>query len=125
MKIGKRSVIKVGLANLHYSEFEHSRIESHTFSIQRPDGSKGVWQAGGLMRSARQLQTLALETFKDFGEEIVSIRENKDFNSSAIERLSKEKIEGVTAALLPAMQSVETIWSVSLAVHRHIIFSSL
>lgn len=106
MKIGKRSVLKVGLANLHYSEYEHSRIESHTFSIQRPDGTKGVWQAGGLMKSARQLQTLALETFKDFGEEIVSIRENKDFNSSAIERLSKEKIAGVTDTLLPAMQSV-------------------
>lgn len=106
MKIGKRSVLKVGLANLHYSEYEHSRIEARTFSIQRPDGTKGVWQAGGLMKSARQLQTLALETFKDFGEEIVSIRENKDFNSSAIERLSKEKIAGVTDALLPAMQSV-------------------
>lgn len=106
MKIGKRSVLKVGLANLHYSEYEHSRIEAHTFSIQRPDGSKGSWQAGGLMKSARQLQTLALETFKDFGEDIASIRENKDFNSSAIERMSKEKIEGVTAALLPAMQAV-------------------
>ncbi|NYH10454.1 hypothetical protein [Pseudomonas moraviensis] len=58
------------------------------------------------MKSVRQLQTLAPETFKDFGEEIVSIRENKDFNSSAIERLSKEKIAGVTDALLPAMQSV-------------------
>lgn len=106
MKAGKRSVLKVGLANLHYSEYEHSRIESHTFSIQRPDGTKGVWQADGLMKSARQLQTLALETFKDVGEEIISIRENKDFNSSAIERMSKEKIEGVTSALLPAMQTV-------------------
>ncbi|AZE37704.1 hypothetical protein C4K06_4689 [Pseudomonas chlororaphis subsp. aureofaciens] len=106
MKIGKRSVLKVGLANLHYSEYEHSRIEAQTFSIQRPDGTKGTWQAGGLMKSARQLQLLALETFKDAGEDIASIRSNKDFNASAIERMSKEKIEGVTAVLLPAMQSV-------------------
>ena len=106
MKIGKRSVLKVGLANLHYSEYEHSRIEAQTFSIQRPDGTKGTWQAGGLMKSARHLHTLALETFKDAGEDIASIRENKDFNASAIERMSKEKIEGVTAALLPAMQAV-------------------
>jgi len=101
MKIGKRSVLKVGVANLHYSEYEHSRIEAHTFSIQRPNGTKGVWQAGGLMKSVRQLQTLALETFKDFGDETVSIRENKGFNSSAIKRLSKEKIADVTDALLP------------------------
>ncbi|WP_162095898.1 hypothetical protein [Pseudomonas chlororaphis] len=106
MKIGNRSVLKVGLANLHYSEYEHSRIEAQTFSIQRPDGTKGTWQAGGLMKSARQLQLLALETFKDAGEDIASIRSNKDFNASAIERMSKEKIEDVTAALLPAMQSV-------------------
>ncbi|WP_439878081.1 hypothetical protein [Pseudomonas prosekii] len=106
MKIGKRSVLKVGLANLHYSEYDHSRIEAQTFSIHRPDGTKGTWQAGGLMKSARQLHTLALETFKDAGEDIVSIRKNKDFNASAIERMSKEKIEGVTASLLPAMQAV-------------------
>jgi hypothetical protein len=106
MKIGKRSVLKVGLANLHYSEYEHSRVEAHTFTIQCPDGSKATWQAGGLMKSVRKLQTLALETFKDAGEEIVSIKANKDFNASAIERLSKEKIEGMTAALLPAMQDV-------------------
>jgi hypothetical protein len=106
MKIGKRSVLKVGLANLHYSEYEHSRIEAQTFSIQRPDGTKGTWQAGGLMKSARKLQTLALETFKDAGEDIASIRGNKDLNASAIERMSKEKIEGVTVALLPAMQAV-------------------
>ena len=106
MKIGKRSVLKVGLANVHFSEYDHSLIESRTFSVQRPDGSKGTWQAGGLMKSARKLQSLALESFKDTAEEIVSIRENKDFNASAIERLSKEKIAGLTASLLPAMQTV-------------------
>ncbi|EJM22575.1 hypothetical protein PMI24_05796 [Pseudomonas sp. GM25] len=61
------------------------------------------------MSPSASSKTLALETFKDFSEEIVSIRENKDFNSSAIERLSKEKIAGVTDALLPAMQSVARI----------------
>lgn len=106
MKIGKRSVLKVGLANVHYSEYDHSAIESRAFSIQRPDGTKGSWQAGGLMKSVRKLQMLALESFKDSAEEIVSIRENKDFNASAIERLSKEKIESLTRSLLPAMQAV-------------------
>ncbi|MCU1750081.1 hypothetical protein [Pseudomonas sp. 6D_7.1_Bac1] len=106
MKIGKRAVLRVGLTNVHYSEYDHSHIESRTFSVQQADGSKGTWQAGGLMKSARKLQMLALETFKDAGEDIISIRANKDFNAAAIERLSKEKIEGLTAALLPAMQTV-------------------
>jgi len=104
MKIGKRSVLKVGLANLHYSEYEHSQVEARTFNIQRPDGTKGTWQAGGLLKSVRHLQGLSLEAFKDFGEEILSIRENKDLNAAAIERKGKEQIDGIIPALMPAME---------------------
>ncbi|WP_256658883.1 hypothetical protein [Pseudomonas sp. R2-60-08W] len=104
MKIGKRSVLKVGLANLHYSEYEHSQVEARTFNIQRPDGTKGTWQAGGLLKSVRHLQGLALETFKDLGEEILSIRGNKDLNAAAIERKGKEQIDGIVPVLMPAME---------------------
>jgi len=104
MKIGKRSVLKVGLANLHYSEYEHSQVEARTFNIQRPDGTKGTWQAGGLLKSVRHLQGLSLEAFKDLGEEILSIRENKDLNAAAIERKGKEQIDGIIPALMPAME---------------------
>ena len=106
MKIGKRSVLKVGLANLHYSEYDHAHIESRTFGIQRPDGTKVTWQAGGLLKSVRHLQGLALETFKDIGEEILSVRNNKDLNAAAVERMSKEQIDGVVPALMPAMEKV-------------------
>lgn len=106
MNIGKRSVLKVGLANLHYSEYDHARIEARTFGIQRPDGTKCTWQAGGLLKSVRHLQGLALETFKDIGEEILSVRNNKDLNASAVERLGKEQIDGIAPALMPAMEKV-------------------
>lgn len=106
MNIGKRSVLKVGLANLHYSEYDHARIEGRTFGIQRPDGTKCTWQAGGLLKSVRHLQGLALETFKDIGEEILCVRNNKDLNASAVERLGKEQIDGIAPALMPAMEKV-------------------
>jgi hypothetical protein len=106
MKIGKRSVLKVGLANLHYSEYDHAHIESRTFGIQRPDGTKGTWQAGGLLKSVRHLQGLALETFKDIGEEILSVRNNKDLNAAAVERMSKEQIDDIAPTLMPAMEKV-------------------
>lgn len=106
MNIGKRSVLKVGLANLHYSEYDHTRIEGRTFGIQRPDGTRCTWQAGGLLKSVRHLQGLALETFKDIGEEILSVRNNKDLNASAVERLGKEQIDGIAPALMPAMEKV-------------------
>ena len=106
MKIGKRSVLKVGLANLHYSEYDHAHIEGRTFKIQGGDGSKCTWQAGGLLKSVRHLQGLALETFKDVGEEILSVRNNKDLNAAAVERMGKEQIDGVVPALMPAMEKV-------------------
>lgn len=106
MKIGKRSVLKVGLANLHYSEYDHAHIESRTFGIQRPDGTKGTWQAGGLLKSVRHLQGLALETFKDIGEEILAVRNNKDLNAAAVERMSKEQIDDIAPTLMPAMEKV-------------------
>ena len=106
MKIGKRSVLKVGLANLHYSEYDHAHIESRTFGIQRQDGTKGTWQAGGLLKSVRHLQGLALETFKDIGEEILSVRNNKDLNAAAVERMSKEQIDDIAPTLMPAMEKV-------------------
>lgn len=106
MKIGKRSVLKVGLANLHYSEYDHAHIESRTFGIQHPDGTKGTWQASGLLKSVRHLQGLALETFKDIGEEILSVRNNKDLNAAAVERMSKEQIDDIAPTLMPAMEKV-------------------
>lgn len=106
MKIGKRSVLKIGLANLHYSEYDHAHIESRTFGIQRPDGTKVTWQAGGLLKSVRHLQGLALETFKDIGEEILSVRNNKDLNAAAVERMGKEQIDGIVPTLMPAMEKV-------------------
>ncbi|UEB94634.1 hypothetical protein LIS66_19945 [Pseudomonas sp. HN2] len=106
MKIGKRSVLKVGLANLHYSEYDHAHIESRTFGIQRPDGTKGTWQAGGLLKSVRHLQGLALETFKDIGEEILAVRNNNDLNAAAVERMSKEQIDDIAPTLMPAMEKV-------------------
>ena len=106
MKIGKRSVLKVGLANLHYSEYDHAHIESRTFGIQRPDGTKVTWQAGGLLKSVRHLQGLALETFKDIGEEILSVRNNKDLNAAAVERMGKEQIDCIVPTLMPAMEKV-------------------
>lgn len=106
MKIGKRSVLKVGLANLHYSEYDHAHIEGRTFKIQDGDGTRCTWQAGGLLKSVRHLQGLALETFKDVGEEILTVRNNKDLNAAAVERMGKEQIDGVAPALMPAMEKV-------------------
>jgi hypothetical protein len=94
------------LANLHYSEYDHAHIESRTFGIQRQDGTKGTWQAGGLLKSVRHLQGLALETFKDIGEEILSVRNNKDLNAAAVERMSKEQIDDIAPTLMPAMEKV-------------------
>lgn len=48
-----------------------------------------------MLKSVRHLQGLSLEAFKDLGEEILSIRENKDLNAAAIERKGKEQIDGI------------------------------
>lgn len=102
MKIGKRSVLKVGLANLHYSEYEHSQVEARTFND--PMAPKALGSAGDLLKSVRYLQGLSLEAFKDLGEEILSTRENKDLNAAAIERKGKKQIDGIIPALMPAME---------------------
>jgi|GEM_PF-1736752 len=106
MKIGKRNNLKVGSASVHYTEYDHISVESRNFSILNQNGAKATWQAGSLFRPLRELQTLALECFKDVGNDIVKIRANTDYNPSAIERLSKEKIDQVTEALVPAIKSV-------------------
>ncbi|MQA55628.1 hypothetical protein [Pseudomonas piscis] len=106
MKIGKRNNLKVGSASVHYTEYDHVSVESRNFSILNQYGAKATWQAGSLFRPLRELQTLALECFKDVGNDIVKIRANTDYNPSAIERLCKEKIDQVTDALVPAIKSV-------------------
>lgn len=106
MSIRKRNNLKVGSASVHYTEYDHISVESRNFSILNEDGTKSPWRAGTLFRPLRELQTLALESFKDVGDDIVEIRANTDYNTSAIERLSKEKIDQVTNSLMPAIKSV-------------------
>ena len=106
MRIGKRANLKVGPTSIHYTDYDHTAVESRSFSILNQNGNQATWQVGSLFRPLRELQTLALESFSDVGNDIIKIRENKDFNPAAIERLSKEKIDQVTEALVPAIKSV-------------------
>lgn len=106
MRTGKRTNLKVGPASIHYTDYDHTEVESRSFSILSQSGQKVTWQAGALFRPIRDLQTLALESFNDAGNDIIKIRANKDFNPAAIERMSKEKIDHVTEALVPAIKSV-------------------
>ncbi|MEQ4312198.1 hypothetical protein ABNM01_06565 [Pseudomonas syringae] len=74
MTAAKRAVLKVGNANLHYSEYDYSRLESRIFIVKNQDGGRSHWQAGKLMKQVRALQTQALESFKDVGEEVLGRR---------------------------------------------------
>lgn len=105
MTAAKRAVLKVGNANLQYSEYDYSRLESRIFIVKNQDGGRSHWQAGKLMKQVRALQTQALESFKDVGEEVLGIRANSDLNDSAIERMGKESINVVTGRLMPALQA--------------------
>lgn len=105
MTAAKRAVLKVGNANLHYSEYDYSRLESRIFIVKNQDGGRSHWQAGKLMKQVRALQTQALESFKDVGEEVIGIRANSDLNDAAIERMGKESINVMTERLMPALQA--------------------
>lgn len=74
MKVGKRSVVKVGSSNVHYSEYDHGKVESRIFIVKNQDGGRSHWQAGKLMKKVRELQSLALESFVDIGQEVQQIR---------------------------------------------------
>lgn len=100
-----RATIKVGRANLHYSEYDHSAIESRIFIVKNSEGQRSYWPAGKLMKQVRALQTQALESFKDIGEEVLSIRANSDLNEAAIERMGKESINVMTDKLTQTMQA--------------------
>jgi hypothetical protein len=100
-----RATIKVGRANLHYSEHDHSAIEARVFVVKDAAGQRAHWPAGKLMKQVRALQSQALESFKDIGEEVLAIRANSDLNEAAIERMGKESINVMTDRLMVTMQA--------------------
>lgn len=100
-----RATIKVGRANLHYSEYNYSEIESRIFIVKNSEGQRSHWPAGKLMKQVRALQTEALESFQDIGEEVLGIRANADLNEAAIERMGKERITSMTDRLAKVMHA--------------------
>lgn len=101
----KRFVLTAGGANVRYAEFNNTAIESRSFTVLR----KGVelsWQAGHLMRPARSLQENILEGFTDTASDLLKLKEHRDYNDHAKERLGVEALGKFIESALPGIKQL-------------------